>query len=159
MAFSPLFREFFEKHFPNFSKKLNDSDEQQIKEIAEEVTQKTTYEEVLETLTRNQQLMRLFGARIAYMFFSRCSQCGSMKRFGKFSRSEIMMGFATLGLLGCLVAVVFLRTLLPQEAVSILSMIAGVFSACLRDVYVQHRKGQNDQIQPSVVEEFSSTDD
>ena len=153
MAFSPLFREFFEKYFPNLSKKLKESQEQQIEQTAEEITQKTTCEEILETLTKNGQLMRLFATRVTRIMFSRCSQCDDFRRF---PRSEVLICFATLGLLGCLVAVIFLRKALPQEAVNILSMIAGVFSACLKDVYGKHRQ-MKDEI-PDFEEESSSDD-
>ena len=157
MAFSPLFREFFEKYFPRLSKKIKESQEQQVEQTAQDLTQKTTCEEILDTLTRNGHLMRLFASRVTHIIFSRCPVCGACKRF---SRSEIMIGFATLGLLGCLVVVIFLRKALPQEAVSILSMIAGVFSACLKDVYGQHRrmKQMTPDFEETHTDDFTTSD-
>ena len=85
---------------------MKESQEQQIEQTAEEITQKTTCEEILETLTKNGQLMKLFSTRVMRIVFSRCAQCDACIRF---TRSEVLICFATLGLLGCLVVVIFLR--------------------------------------------------
>ena len=42
---------------------------------------------------------------------------------------------AVLGLVACLVSLIWFRTGLPGEAVGIISTIAGIFGACLRDAF------------------------
>lgn len=48
-------------------------------------------------------------------------------------RADVMVLGAVLGLIACLASLVWFRTGLPGEAVGIISTVAGIFGACLRD--------------------------
>jgi len=50
-------------------------------------------------------------------------------------RADIMVLSAALGLVFCLCALAYYSTALPGEAVGIISTIAGIFGACLKDAY------------------------
>lgn len=51
------------------------------------------------------------------------------------TRADIMVVGAVLGLISCLACLVWFRTGLPGEAVGIISTVAGIFGACLRDAF------------------------
>lgn len=51
------------------------------------------------------------------------------------ARADIMVVSAALGLIFCLVSLGYYRDNLPGEAVGIISTIAGIFGACLKDAY------------------------
>lgn len=50
-------------------------------------------------------------------------------------RADIMVVAAALGLIACLLSITFYKQTLPGEAVGIISTIAGIFGACLKDAY------------------------
>ncbi|MGN6671068.1 MAG: hypothetical protein ACTHJ4_05980 [Candidatus Nucleicultricaceae bacterium] len=50
-------------------------------------------------------------------------------------RGDIMVISAALGLLLCLFSLAFYRSIMPGEAVGIISTIAGIFGSCLKDAY------------------------
>ncbi len=50
-------------------------------------------------------------------------------------RADIMVVAAAMGLAGCLCCLVFYESSLPGEAVGIISTVAGIFGACLKDAY------------------------
>lgn len=50
-------------------------------------------------------------------------------------RADIMVLSAAFGLIACLATITLYRTSLPGEAVGIISTIAGIFGACLKDAY------------------------
>lgn len=50
-------------------------------------------------------------------------------------RADIMVLSAAFGLISCLLTITLYRTTLPGEAVGIISTIAGIFGACLKDAY------------------------
>lgn len=54
---------------------------------------------------------------------------------GKNTRADVLIGGAVLILLTCLVVLVFYRKDIPGEAVGIISTIAGLAGACLRDAF------------------------
>lgn len=54
---------------------------------------------------------------------------------GKNERADAMIVGAVIGLIACLVVLVFFRKDIPGEAVGIISTIAGIFGACLRDAF------------------------
>lgn len=54
---------------------------------------------------------------------------------GKNARADAMVIGATIGLISCLMVLVFFRKEIPGEAVGIISTIAGIFGACLRDAF------------------------
>ena len=50
-------------------------------------------------------------------------------------RADIMVVCAAMGLIACLVSLAVFKENLPGEAVGIISTIAGIFGACLKDAY------------------------
>jgi hypothetical protein len=50
-------------------------------------------------------------------------------------RADIMVGLDVLGIIACLLVLVFFRTNLPGEVVGLLSGIVGIFGAGLRDAH------------------------
>lgn len=50
-------------------------------------------------------------------------------------RQDVMIAMAAIGLIACLVVLVFFRKEIPGEAVGIISTIAGIFGACLKDAF------------------------
>lgn len=50
-------------------------------------------------------------------------------------RADYMVALDVVGLVGCLLVLVFFRASIPGEVVGILSTIAGIFGACLRDAH------------------------
>ncbi|MDR1034964.1 MAG: hypothetical protein LBL32_03470 [Holosporales bacterium] len=50
-------------------------------------------------------------------------------------RADVMVISAALGLIICLATIVVYRKSLPGEAVGIISTVAGIFGACLKDAY------------------------
>lgn len=54
---------------------------------------------------------------------------------GNNRRADVMILGAVAGLLACLVVLVFFRKDIPGEVVGIVSTIAGIFGACLRDAF------------------------
>lgn len=50
-------------------------------------------------------------------------------------RADIMVLSAALGLVFCLCSLAYYSTTLPGEAVGIISTVAGIFGACLKDAY------------------------
>lgn len=50
-------------------------------------------------------------------------------------RADIMVVAAAVGLITCLVTITLYQSTLPGEAVGIISTIAGIFGACLKDAY------------------------
>ena len=51
------------------------------------------------------------------------------------TRADVMVAGAVLGLIACLACLVLFRQGLPGEAVGIISTVAGIFGACLRDAF------------------------
>lgn len=50
-------------------------------------------------------------------------------------RADIMVISAAVGLMSCLACLIMLQGHLPGEAIGIMSTIAGIFGACLKDAY------------------------
>lgn len=50
-------------------------------------------------------------------------------------RADVMVALDVAGLVGCLVVLALYRQALPGEAVGIISTIAGIFGACLKDAH------------------------
>lgn len=50
-------------------------------------------------------------------------------------RADVMVALDVLGLIACLVILALYRQALPGEAVGIISTVAGIFGACLRDAH------------------------
>lgn len=51
------------------------------------------------------------------------------------TRADVMVLGAVAGLITCLVSLVFFRNQVPGEVVGIVSTVAGIFGACLRDAF------------------------
>lgn len=51
------------------------------------------------------------------------------------TRADVMVAGAVVGLISCLVSLIWFRGGLPGEAVGIISTVAGIFGACLRDAF------------------------
>lgn len=54
---------------------------------------------------------------------------------GHNSRADVMVIGAVVGLVSCLGVLIFFKGEIPGEVVGIVSMIAGIFGACLKDAY------------------------
>lgn len=54
---------------------------------------------------------------------------------GENLRADVMVAAAAIGLIACLLTLIFFRGQIPGEAVGIISTIAGIFGACLKDAY------------------------
>lgn len=50
-------------------------------------------------------------------------------------RQDVMIAMAAIGLIACLAVLVFFRKDIPGEAVGIISTVAGIFGACLKDAF------------------------
>ena len=50
-------------------------------------------------------------------------------------RADVMVALDVVGLIACLVILALYRQALPGEAVGIISTVAGIFGACLRDAH------------------------
>lgn len=60
----------------------------------------------------------------------------ALMRYGQHNkRADIMVIAAALGLVLCLASLAYYSDALPGEAVGIISTIAGIFGACLKDAY------------------------
>lgn len=51
------------------------------------------------------------------------------------TRADIMVALDVVGLIACLVVIALYREALPGEVVGIISTVAGIFGACLRDAH------------------------
>lgn len=54
---------------------------------------------------------------------------------GRNARADAMVGGAVIGLIACLLVLAFFKDRVPGEVVGIVSTIAGIFGACLRDAF------------------------
>jgi hypothetical protein len=54
---------------------------------------------------------------------------------GRNVRADIMVVAAAIGLLACVLVLVAFRQGMPGEAVGIISTVAGIFGACLKDAF------------------------
>ena len=54
---------------------------------------------------------------------------------GSNTRADVMIWGAVLGLIACLLVLAFFKQSIPGEVVGIVSTIAGIFGACLRDAF------------------------
>jgi len=54
---------------------------------------------------------------------------------GRNHRADVMVGLDVVGLISCLAVLVVFKGQLPGEVVGIVSTVAGIFGACLRDAH------------------------
>lgn len=71
-------------------------------------------------------------------------------------RADVMVALDVAGLIACLVVLVFFRASLPGEVVGILSTIAGIFGACLRDAHqFEFGSSRSSQVKDATISKLS----
>lgn len=120
---------------------------QRVVDIAKSVTKTETPLEALQLIGQESQLLREFQQHIlrmeqdmevAYLTDRQSARARdiAITSTGHINhRSDIMVVSAALGLLMCLCSLAYFADHLPGEAVGIISTIAGIFGACLKDAY------------------------
>ncbi len=120
---------------------------QKILNIAKEVTQQDTHDDVMTCLRQDAQALLAFQREVrtleaemdkAYLSDRQNARARdvSLKASGSVNkRSDIMVVSAAAGLVLCLGSLGYYADHLPGEAVGIISTIAGIFGACLKDAY------------------------
>lgn len=121
---------------------------EQVAGIATQVTGATTPEEALERLRASTEAQeryrmavlaadeRLEAAYLADRASARARDV-EVRRVsgGRNVRADVMIVGVVVGLLACLATLVLWREAIPGEVVGIVSTIAGIFGACLRDAF------------------------
>lgn len=115
--------------------------------IAQEVASVKTPEEALQAIRANAELAQQFNlamlaadkdletAHLADRQNARERDVQIVKA-GRYNvRADIMVLLDVLGLLACLVVLIFFRKQIPGEVVGLLSTIASIFGLCLRDAH------------------------
>ena len=121
---------------------------EQVVNIAQTVTGMKTPAEALEALRKNAELAQQFNlavlaadaelekAALADVQDARRRDIEIRKMAGgENRRQDVMIAMVAIGLIACLVVLVFFRKDIPGEAVGIISTIAGIFGACLKDAF------------------------
>lgn len=116
--------------------------------IAQQVTGKPTGPEAVEALRQNAQLAHEFNLAVlaqdgaleqAYLADRQSARSRDIEvrklNGGENSRADVMVISAAVGLVCCLAVLIVFRKEIPGEAVGIISTIAGIFGACLRDAF------------------------
>ncbi len=121
---------------------------EQVIGIAQNITGAKTGPEALEALRKNAELAQQFNmavlaadaelekAALADVQDARRRDIEIRKlKGGENRRQDVMIALVAGGLIACLVVLVFFRKDIPGEAVGIISTIAGIFGACLKDAF------------------------
>lgn len=116
--------------------------------IAQAVTGAASGPEALEALRANAQLAADFNQAVlkaeleleeAYLADRRDARARDVEvrklTGGSNTRADVMILGAVLGLIACLLVLAFFKANIPGEVVGIVSTIAGIFGACLRDAF------------------------
>lgn len=115
--------------------------------IAQTVTGKATPQEALQQLQQNAEQAHQFrmalvaaDTELERLYLgdranARARDVELVHAGQRNTRADVMVAGATLGLITCLVVLVWYRNGLPGEAVGIISTVAGIFGACLRDAF------------------------
>ena len=120
---------------------------EKIAHMAKSITQSAVPEKVMELLETNGPMRQQFDGEL--LKINQAMEAASLEdrqnarnrdltlaKGGSGNlRADIMVVAAALGLAGCLCCLVFYETSLPGEAVGIISTVAGIFGACLKDAY------------------------
>lgn len=120
---------------------------QKILEIAKEVTHSCSEQEAIDKIKSDKKMHQLFEK--ALMDSERKIELAIIRdkenartrdiailNSGRLNRrADIMVICAAIGLITCLGVICFYERDLPGEAVGIISTIAGIFGACLKDAY------------------------
>lgn len=120
----------------------------QVAGIAKSVTGAASPEEALSMLRANAQLAQEFQLAVlrqdgelerAYLSDRQSARGRDVEvrklTGGTNTRADVMIVGAVVGLLACLGALMFFRREISGEAVGIISTVAGIFGACLRDAF------------------------
>ncbi len=121
---------------------------EQVVNIAQTITGAKSPQEALDALRQDPQLAQQFNlavlaantelekAALADRADARARDVEIRKLTGGDNRrQDVMIAMAAIGLIACLVVLVFFRKEIPGEAVGIISTIAGIFGACLKDAF------------------------
>lgn len=120
---------------------------EQVIEIAKDITGQQNPVEIMQALKENSLLVRDFQKAIFEIEArselalledrqnARSRDITFIKSGHKNYRADIMVISAAVGLIMCLVSLAFYAHKLPGEATGIISTIAGIFGACLKDAY------------------------
>jgi hypothetical protein len=121
---------------------------EQVVNIAQTVTGAKSPQEALDALRANAELAQQFNlavlaantelekAALADRADARARDIEIRKlKGGDNRRQDVMIAMAAIGLIACLVTLIFFRKEIPGEAVGIISTIAGIFGACLKDAF------------------------
>lgn len=130
-----------------FSGTKAESISQKILEIAKEVTHSYTEQEAVDKIKSDKKMHLLFekalldSERKIELAVIRDKENARTRDIaiinsGRYNRrADIMVVCAVIGLVTCLGVLCFYERNLPGEAVGIISTIAGIFGACLKDAY------------------------
>lgn len=121
---------------------------QQVVGIAQTVSGATTPQKALEAIRADVQLQFAFQKRVleldhelerAYLADRQDARKRDVdvRRLtgGSNTRADVMVAGAVIGLISCLAILAFFRQEIPGEVVGIVSTIAGIFGACLKDAF------------------------
>lgn len=121
---------------------------EQVVSVAQTVAGAKTPQEALEAIHANAQLQFAFRSRVleldaqleqAYLADRSDARRRDveMRKLtgGRNTRADVMVVGAVVGLISCLAILAFFRQQVPGEVVGIVSTIAGIFGACLRDAF------------------------
>jgi len=117
-------------------------------DVAKQITGTPSGAEAVEALRQNAQLAHDFNLAAlkmdgdleqAYLADRRDARNRDVEirklNGGDNKRADIMVAAAAIGLICCLGSLIFFRKEIPGEAVGIISTVAGIFGACLRDAF------------------------
>lgn len=117
-------------------------------DIAKQITGTPGGPEAIEAMKQNAQLAHEFNLAVlkqdgeleqAYLADRKDARSRDVEvrrlNGGENRRADIMVAAAALGLICCLLTLIFFRKEIPGEAVGIISTIGGIFGACLRDAF------------------------
>lgn len=116
-------------------------------EVAKKITQSKTEEEAINKLKNDSKLMLSFQKallesereiEVAILQDKESARKRDMAIINsgrRNKRADIMVISAAIGLILCLLSITLYQKNLPGEAVGIISTIAGIFGACLKDAY------------------------
>jgi hypothetical protein len=120
---------------------------QKVVDIATTVTGSKSPEEALQKIQADEEMKKAFRLAVldhdrqmeemaaADRRDARARDVELRKAGDKNRRADVMVIGAVVGLISCLAVLIFFRKEIPGEAVGIISTIAGIFGACLKDAY------------------------
>jgi hypothetical protein len=121
-GFSDIFSSYFFKHFPQWRGRLPSSQQENIKNFAQLITNNQECQTVWHALENNPFLLAYFNQQISALINSPLK-----KRPGWM----VMLWAASIFM--CLTIAMFFRHNLPAEIFNIIALILGIFGACLKN--------------------------